>query len=281
MIGGFKNKVSDIDFKYTTDPSRIFWVKTFYPHLGTLVSAIQRIDYNSYEYTGNFIFKLEILERDNSNEENPYDYLYKVEHIHLDRDSLSYYFFGGICYELLNDFNKTPPLSNYVDPTGDIDIAIMVPEITPSKKLISEWNKINKYDGYNVNTLFFDESINPYYLDIAKWIHSNLLSIVEELNINIRESIEFDISEYQIENKLEMIDVVVRNAHVILYIEGSHTIKVQLIYKIRNSEGLEVIDHLVEFLVTPPIYNNSSHQSIIIKDIRLYSVAGVVTCLFH
>jgi hypothetical protein len=36
-----------------------------------------------------------------------------------------------------------------------------------------------------------------------------------------------------------------------MYVEGRHTIKIQLIYKIVSEDGIAVIDHLVEFLITP------------------------------
>lgn len=250
MIGGFKNKVSDIDFKYTIDPSRIFWVKTFYPYLGRLVSAIQNIDYNSYDYEGICIFTATLVNVDTETE------LFNDHSARIDVVSpLDYCFFGGICYELLNDSSKNkPPLSNYVDPTGDIDIIITIKPPKPSQDAINAWLKHDPtVNGYKTSLLYTNavgiQEVNPYYLDIAQWTHYKFVEVVRNLQLNIPNSVEFDISEYSIINQLEFIDERVGNSHVILYVEGDDTIKIQLIFKI-VLDGLAVIDHVAEFLVS-------------------------------
>ena len=259
MIGGFKNKVTDIDFKYTTDPSRIVWVKTFYPHLGTLVNAIQSINYNSYEYAGTCIFR--IKQTPKGSDQSTYTFI--IENI-IPNSKLGYYFFGGICYELLNDSSKNnPPLSNYVDPTGDIDVIVKVPE-PRIKKLIKLFKTFENYDGYDILVLF-GKNVNPYYTHIARWIYSKFVSVVEGLNLNIDGSVPFEINEYV--NAI-FADVKVGNAHVVMYLENENTIKIQLVFKI-VSEGMTVIDHVVEFLISPPVYQDEL-QTIVVKDKQIH-----------
>jgi hypothetical protein len=254
MIGGFKSKVTDIDFKYTTKPSRIFWVKTFYPHLGKLVHAIREIDYNSYEYSGPYTFTVQYSTGWNNYRPNPNRLVFD-EHV-IDIKRLECNFFGGICYELLNDSSRnTPPLSNYVDPTGDIDIAIICRFPDETKEMTDKWNEGGEYNGC-VATLVINSlgvrKVNDYYLHAARWIHSKLVEIVAHLQLDIPNSVDFDISEYYIQDTLEFIDIIVGKSHVIMYVEGGHTIKIQLIYKIVSEDGITILDHVVEFLITPP-----------------------------
>jgi hypothetical protein len=245
MIGGFKNKVSDIDFKYTIDPSRIFWVKTFYPHLGKLVSAIQNIDYKSYTYNGDCNYII-VFGDDRKTEVGD------TIVIDVKRDTLNYSFFGGICYELLNDSSKNrPSLSDYVDPTGDIDVIVEIPIPVPDKDTLDIWEMVNPIDGCKCELIDMLGYLNPYYRDIALWIHITFVEIVAQLQLDIPNSVDFDIGEYYIQNTFDFREEIVGKSHVIMYVEGGHTIKIQLIYKIVSEDGgIAVIDHVVEFLIT-------------------------------
>ena len=270
MIGGFKNKVTDIDFKYTTDPSRIFWVKTFYPHLGKLVHAIRTIDYKSYAYSGPYTFTVQYSAGwKKPFVPNPYLLVFDEQVINI--KGLDCNFFGGICYELLNDSSRnTPPLSNYVDPTGDIDIAIICNFPEETKEMTDKWVDVGDYAGCKATLIIKYSSdlrkVNDYYLDAAHWIHSKLVDIATGLQLDIPNSVDFNISEYDIRDRLEFIDVIIGKSHVIMYVEGDTTIKIQLIYKIVNSDGLSVIDHVAEFLITPPEDNMYERKFQTIKD---------------
>jgi len=244
MIGGFKNKVSDIDFKYTNDDLRISWVKTFYPHLGKLVSAIQNIDYKSYTYNGecNYII---VYDDDRHTE------LGDTIVIDVKRDTLDYSFFGGICYELLNDSSKNIPLlSEYVDPKGDIDVMVEIPIPVPDNVTLDKWEMDNPVNGCKCELIDMRGNLNPYYRDIALWIHRTFVEIVAQLQLDIPNSVDFDIREYYIRDTFDFREEIIGKSHVIMYVEDGHTIKIQLVYKILSEYGNAVIDHVVEFLIT-------------------------------
>ena len=50
-IGGLR-AVDDNDFKYTLEAGRIEFIKVIYPHLDTIITNINNINWGSYSYTG-------------------------------------------------------------------------------------------------------------------------------------------------------------------------------------------------------------------------------------
>ena len=276
MKGGFRNKVSDIDFKYTLSAERIFWVKTFYPILNSLVSNISEIDYASYRYSGDLninvkIAELQQFELDDIQpvvfgEDNNTNIVGNIQDdmVQFTTDGLHYNFFGGIVYELLSDAYPLVQLSNYTDPTGDIDIKICV-----NQGIISSEREYGlKYEGDEVPMLNKSGMCNQLYNHAAEWIFHKLYIIAQTIPINETPFlVHFDIAEYGDYQYLSTVEV--GNIHIVSFIERN-AIKVQLVAKIDN--GVTVcVDHLVEFLIVEQlglINIPIERQTMIINDKR-------------
>ena len=132
--GGFDLiPVKDSDFKYTIDSDRILWTKNVFPVAEYIIQAIQNIPWSTYSFDAN-------------------SYLWKVSGTTFESEEVGvttvplaagesrYYYFGGSVYEIMNRlYNRTnmPSLHTYVDPTGDLDVMLILPHIRlqPGKSL--------------------------------------------------------------------------------------------------------------------------------------------------
>lgn len=138
-IGGLR-AVDDNDFKYTLDAGRIEFIKVIYPHLDTIITNINNINWGSYSYTGPDILT-KVFTNLNGNELEDTNDKYvepsgdeevakvvflKTVPVYISKtDPIDITYLGGIVYELLNKtYNNTVDLLQYCDPTSDIDINI-------------------------------------------------------------------------------------------------------------------------------------------------------------
>ena len=62
-----------------------------------------------------------------------------------------------------------------------------------------------------------------------------------------------------------------------MYVEGGHTIKIQLIYKIVSDDGIAVIDHVAEFLITTNQYKQPRHLTV--KD-TIVNIQDMISLFF-
>lgn len=122
--GGFDIiPIKDSDFKYTQDPDRILWTKNVFPIAEYIIQAIQNIPWSTYTFEGISAFW--------SNTEA----VFQREDIQVKTNAPTslYFYFGGSVYEIMNglyDRPGLPDLHSYVDPTGDLDVMIMLPNLT-------------------------------------------------------------------------------------------------------------------------------------------------------
>lgn len=124
--GGFDViPIKDSDFKYTQDPDRIFWTKNVFPIAEYIIQAIQTIPWSTYTFEGSSAFwKAAVAvgyERD--------DFDVKIQ----PSTKPAYYYFGGSVFEIMNklyDRANMPNLHSYVDPTGDLDVMLIPPQLT-------------------------------------------------------------------------------------------------------------------------------------------------------
>ena len=128
--GGFDIiPIKDSDFKYTIDPDRILWTKNVFPIAEYIIQAIQTIPWSTYSYSGTSTFW------------KVAGATYVSEDIGVTTAPVTsplYYYFGGSVYEIMNKlFTRSgmPVLHNYVDPTGDLDVMLILPKLLlPEKK---------------------------------------------------------------------------------------------------------------------------------------------------
>lgn len=271
MKGGIKTKISNIDFKYTLSKERKTWVKNVYSSMNILTSIISDIPWNTYQFNNNAIITIVGFEDDETAT------IISEPEINVisNPNGIKYSFLGGICYELLSDYYKNVEMSWFVDPTGDIDINVVVPLIEKNeeiKKIIAD--NVKLYPSYSyisakLTLMNADNVINPYYKSIIDWILLEMQNRLIQLDLNklFPNSVEFDISEYDdipTKNKTENMgfnDIVIGNIHLVSYISNTandelienvegrfNDIRIQIIVKIVEN-NISKIDHLLEIII--------------------------------
>ena len=269
--GGIKTKILNIDFKYTLSKERKTWVKNVYSSMNLLTSIISDIPWNTYRFNENAIITIVGFEDDdNANIITEHEI-----NVISNPNGIQYSFFGGICYELLSDYYKNVELSWFVDPTGDIDIKIIVPEIQKNEqinKIISDNDKLYPSYAYisaKLKLINEDKKMNPYYKNIVDWILFQMKNRLIQLDLNklFPNSVEFDISEYddiRNETKTEDLafnDIIIGNIHLVSFVSNManeelidsfdarfNDIRIQIIVKIVEN-NITKIDHLLEIII--------------------------------
>lgn len=269
--GGIKTKISNIDFKYTLSKERKTWVKNVYSSMNLLTSIISDIPWNTYQFNDNAIITIVGFEDD----ENANIISENEINVISNPNGIKYSFLGGICYELLSDYYKNVEMSWFIDPTGDIDINVVVPFIEKNeeiKKIVTDNAKLYPSYAYisaKLTLMNTDNVINPYYKNIIDWILLEMQNRLIQLDLNksIPNSVEFDISEYDdipTKNKTESMgfnDIVIGNIHLVSYISNTsndelienfegrlNDIRIQIIVKIVEN-NISKIDHLLEIII--------------------------------
>lgn len=176
------------------------------------------------------------------------------------KNIMSYNFFGGITYELLNDRYKNVNLYNYVDPTSDIDVLLLM-----NDEFVNHFkNKIQQRNSNLIidNTLVYKDEhgmlmMNDFPKSVANYIYNYLLDNLNTLNLHFENSVPFDDSEYYAINNLVRSDnlgfrsneIGETNARLISYFDDDFlTFRIQLVLKMQIQEK-EIVDHFFEFLI--------------------------------
>jgi hypothetical protein len=256
-----KRVVKDSDFKYTTDPERILWVKNVFPVGQLLINAIQSIPWNSYRYNGDItLWKQHYQTGTRLSDEFHGDVVFESVAGHIEattQNELPFVFIGGSAYEVLNTAYKGPEfpsLHKYVDPTGDIDIELRLPEIT-------------NIEGVRDPPRFLYEDISgtiisPFVENYIDWVFNNLYNALKvfekDFDYLFPTSVDFDYLENH---------------------EGQHAIDAKSIgrlwllkiplfergmYKIQLNakfNGMNDSDHMMEFILN--VDNNLQTAAII------------------
>ena len=307
LVGGLRRNIRGYDFKYTLDTTRKNWIKSVFPHVESLVDIVANIPYE-YNYHGDIIYttygefpeeeKEETFEEAMKNK----DEIYKLEvlfqdQVPLSENSLHYNFFGGICFELLNDTYPNVNLYDFVDPTSDIDIKISlnVNNTDIIKRKISHDNyqlmkHDNRYTDIKVEiclvinpTIREPDSIpylNPYFRDVSDFIFGHMLVELNGKNLSFDNSVPFDINEYDaIDDKVKkeelgymVIDIANSHAKLIRYLDSDEkTLRIQIVLKI-IVDGESIIDHLLEFLI-----NNEFNTIEEVWSLQRYNISSMYT----
>jgi hypothetical protein len=257
----------------------------------TLVDIVANIPYMEYNYQGDIVYTyigtvyVEPADRFLPPElvppelrlQNEKKIVTNYNFIEEGNNSVYYIFFGGTCFELLNDAYKNVNLYDFVDPTSDIDI--VVSSIMPNyskhdtnedirKKLMLKHNVFDDIDSnvFLVVNKSLEEPdlipyLNPYFRNLSDFIFENMLTKLNLINLNFTNSVPFDVNEYtsaENEVKHEVLgyrvhDIQNSNAKLIRYLDSDlNTLRIQIILKV-VVDGEIIIDHLLEFLVNGAI----------------------------
>jgi hypothetical protein len=262
--GGFDiTPIKDSDFKYTTNTDRINWVKNTFSNGFYLLNLITNIPWNSYSFNGNVTLRYNNTSNSNNNgfhltkNNNTNDQSYFFEDVLCSANTSRikpYYFFGGCQYEIFNfSFNKLntlPNIRDFIDPTGDIDVSIILPAI-------SYKNTDYDYDYYlytsnNENT----RTINQLIDDYTKWIFNQLKIQLTKIPLPLFHKIFPDIVEfdYKDDDEGQFADLAFNYHNLWLIrsiIPNTNNIKIQLIAKFPNTKP----NHIIELILILNIDN--------------------------
>lgn len=146
--GGFDIiPIKDSDFKYTIDPDRILWTKNVFPIAEYIIQAIQNIPWSTYTFEGTSIFWKPSGKTFVSEE---------LEVSTIPSTQSKYYYFGGSVFEIMNKLytrQGMPNLHSYVDPTGDLDVILILPQVA-----LPEGKSSDSYLGYFFRQLPYQSS---------------------------------------------------------------------------------------------------------------------------
>jgi hypothetical protein len=293
--GGINPNLTDANFRYTIQRTRINWVKNIYPGLESLTRSIVEIDWSvNYRVTAPVTIKGRLATG-----------IYRPESTDVTisiqiNDTLKPIFAGGICYEILNDHYQplgVPDLHTIVDPTGDIDIQMLNPSynIAPSdsERLFNAANEVNtelveyanSING-NIETVIssflplrMGTNINPIYGELLNAVFSKCVGALGTLDLNVLfpNATEFDISEYKISHGINVVNATdmfgfreqrIGHLHLVAYLyltpadidalgdnEYKTDMRLQLVAKFDNDN---VVDHCLEIII--PMIQTSSFE---------------------
>jgi len=258
--GGFRQKITEVDFKYTLDSQRKAWVMNMYPNTQVLVDIIQSIRWNEYVYNGEVV----VSHRYYDVNEDVYNYndetvqiIEETRVVVESQPTAKYMFLGGICYELMSDVYTNVDLSQFMDPTSDIDVTAGLPKITKSDsaKIVQQYSNPEKQNIIQTVLPFTRGHIlNPYHAHYLRWIFDRIDEKISRLDINALypQAVAFDYREYDIPANHQTPETGFNvkahgNAYLLSFVEGD-MMKVQLIIKIRTSDQY-IIDHVLEVIV--------------------------------
>jgi len=303
LVGGLRRNIRGYDFKYTLDTTRKNWIKSVFPHVESLVNIVANIPYADYNYHGDIIYTTRgalvkeqeetyAKSKENITDTETYEILFQ-DRLIAPTNFLHYNFFGGICFELLNDIYPNVNLYNFVDPTSDIDIKIsfIMNDSTKNKLLYDNYALMKgnpRYEDFDVNLFLVINPtvtdldlvpyLNPYFRHMSDFILDHMLDELNLINLLFVNSVPFDINEYDTINdavkKEELgytvIDIVNSNAKLVRYLDSDEkTLRIQIVLKI-IVDGESIIDHLLEFLIN--LDNNNIGQTLSLENYNISSL---------
>ena len=249
--GGYEVDVlRESDFKYTRSPQRKEWTKRAFPYGAYLLNAIYTIPWNTYEFEGDVdLFRIEDLTKEEKEErkfKNRFKLIQETRRVKANNSNgLPYYFFGGCVYELLGALYPSPSYPNlhdYVDPTGDVDVAVMFPtqiEIEgdyPEEFIEYPFNTVQQTEQNEKPTIY-----NSLFDHYTKWI---MEQIKQKLSSPIFRPLHdltepFDIRE---DENGKQADYLIQVGNI--WIIREPTIKILVIAMF---EGVAEADHIFDF----------------------------------
>jgi len=236
-IGGVDRIViRDSDFKYTTDPERILFTKHAYnlgPHL---IDIPKKIPWETYKNSGTTTFIIEVPEEDAKFTGHISDGNRQFKELTFESKCRKeqYFFFGGCCYEILNETGYgLGGVRDFVDPTGDVDVRVSLPQIQIDEQVEGFTNP--------------DGTLNSYVTHFSDWLFHHVSKCIKEIP-----AVYFANSAGPFETHLE--------GGVLLKEEIlSHGKLVQILVRDMLKTQLQcnfgAVDHVIEFVILLEYHN--------------------------
>lgn len=221
--------IKESDFKYTENKHRKEWIKHIYPFGEYLIPLFTNIPWDSYNYNGNF----------RAWYDDDGEITYKDTNITTKSSKPYFYFFGGTSYELLNTVYSCVDLHKYVDPTGDIDMSLILPHI-----------EIDSDTDY-LNYLFTEkekseESLSPFLDDYTKWLFEEVVKQFENMPKRYFDEMFDECENLEIKEKAHFVKLVHKKICIKrLFLFEENMIKIQGLCKFKNIDE----DHFFEFVL--------------------------------
>jgi len=250
-----KYKRSNTTKKYTTNIKRNIWTKYNSKRINNILEILMtKINFKS-DLSSNVDVSFYKISDDN-------EILIDKKNILIDlKEEFTYTLLGGIVYNLLYKKFVNIDLNNFVDHTSDIDIVINKPQFNDNEYInnyIREHNdEINTY----IEAIIIDKDgkkqLNSLYENYSHKIYNELLENLNIENIDMKNTVKFDINEYAEYNELINTDSPenvflhneIGNAHLIrIYNNQNNNLKIQLVLKIQHYNET-VIDHIFEIII--------------------------------
>ena len=277
----------DLDFKYTFSKNRIKWIKNIYPYSYIFLEIPGLIDWSHFHYRGPCQICIRNEEEGEEKEEGVPTFNQNLDVVD-DNDSVTHstgvasstndlpkcIFFGGCVYEILSRKYPNVNLNQFIDPTGDVDVALFLPKIQilndnieqPPRKLGQSSYIFVKSDKTNETEPTW---LNSYICALGKWLVESIYNIlISEFEIPDKIRTMFpNIEEFEFNRYSELKDYYrkpelgfnLMNIHNLIYIASFITgnmYKIQIIMKIGNE-----IDHVFEF-----VYSGLTSTSYTVND---------------
>lgn len=278
-----RQNLRNYDYKYIMNPSRRLWTSSVYPIMIPIVNIINGLSLTRtleepFTYVGSSNFNPDV-DPDLDLEHISDTFLYDVSTISTTKVTHIFSFFGGICFELLNNAYPDTNLYDFVDPTSDIDALLY---INP-KNLTKDGCIASMYYVNNGN-----HTITEYVQQLVNSITTPLVNQLTEMDLYIKNSVPFDINEYDIapmETRTTDLGWMVyeipttKDTHikVITFFDSSYkTFRIQIILKIGD-----LMDHVFELLISIPSRYGSTYNPYvnIVSNSVTYPISTIKTLL--
>ena len=217
--------------KYTENTNREAFVKKLESqNILTIIKQIQQFPWKNYVYEG----PCTLMTTNDDEEEH-----FETKQIRATASSSPYFILGGAAYFVYKTHYRD--LLKYMDPTGDIDMHIDLPEIESiegdkSLDALSEYFKSTSKTRPDINGNY---ELNELTLNYLHWIFDLLVNSVN-IDTNDLEVYHYDIGENVIHHQHKEDKV-----HYVI-VKEQHLIKVQIECKVR---GMRKSDHLLEMIM--------------------------------
>lgn len=168
LSGGVKERLTYEDVKYTLNAERVSWVQAVYPVLNQVIDVASSTLIDEWRYSGPVVTHMFAEPEDTVASE--------VATVMVDVTTPPRVcVFGGCVYELLNDTYPNARLHNFTDPTGDVDVEVILPPLkSPAiQQLITT---MGEEQVLSVPVFAGPFELNPLYASFLTHMHSALVN---------------------------------------------------------------------------------------------------------
>lgn len=296
-----KHKRSNTTKKYTTNVKRNIWTKYNSKRINKILEILTtKINFKS-DLSSNVDVSFYKISDDD-------EILIDEKNVFIElKEEYTYTLLGGIVYNLLYKKIVNFDLNNFVDHTSDIDVVINKPQFYDNEHINNHIRELEKNDEINayveatITNKDGKKELNSLYENYSHKIYDELLENLNVENIDMTNTVKFDINEYnEYATTTDAPDNVflhneIGNAHLIrIYNNQTNDLKIQLVLKIQHYNET-VIDNIFEIIINCSkcewieLLKNKEKQFDVINvslnnvntDINVQKIKGLVTDNFE